>query len=375
MSTVHPTPRGAPGRRFSLMSIIAAVAVLFAVAFGVLWLIELFDDEPSEGLVIGITLGDVTDDPGAFTGEFVRVSGSVNEVLSPQVFRLGDDGLLVASADVPAELSEGDVFQVEGIVREFDAADIEEELGITFEPDTLDEIDNDSHVIVASAVRSDLEVPPGAAGQLPDGALSVETIVENMDEYEGQDVVLVGEATRALSEHVLILNGLPFGTNDLLVVTPEFAPGVFVDFVPVRVEGTVEELDIAEAEAFVGVELDNLIEDYEGEPVIYAESMIFYPSDRDLIDPAFGLIGFPVVVRSEVEEVFSDRVFAFDGVLVVTQEPVDAVASASALVEGTVGLLDTVTVDEEELELPEDFPLDDWEGRPVIMAESVTIVR
>ena len=71
-------------------------------------LIPLLTPNDSAGPEAGITIGDITDNPNAFIGQTVTVSGEVEDIVGPRAFTMGDEGflfgeeLLVVGAQGPA---------------------------------------------------------------------------------------------------------------------------------------------------------------------------------------------------------------------------------------------------------------------------------
>lgn len=95
---------------------------------------------------IGVSAESILDDPSAYYGSTVTVSGSVNRIISPTMFtikgRESGDELLVMSIDSIAAVSgrsaaepvgEQDIVQVTGRIRDFARDDMESEFGLDFE--------------------------------------------------------------------------------------------------------------------------------------------------------------------------------------------------------------------------------------------------
>lgn len=98
------------------------------------------DGDDSTGPDEGTDVEDVTEndryfDDDEYVGDEVTVSAEVTEVFGPTSFELagddwGDDSLLVVSAEDAPDLTEGQVVQVTGTVREFVYADYEADYGL-----------------------------------------------------------------------------------------------------------------------------------------------------------------------------------------------------------------------------------------------------
>lgn len=84
-----------------------------------------------------VTIADVVDGAGELDGQTVTVEGRVTEVLSPQAFVL-EESLLVARGEGGADVEVGTTAQVSGAVMgEFDVAEAEQDLGVTFDDEDL----------------------------------------------------------------------------------------------------------------------------------------------------------------------------------------------------------------------------------------------
>lgn len=129
------------------------VAVAIVAAGIVAWGVASWLDEESAGPDIAATISEVADDPDEWTGEFVVVSGRVEDVAPSSsfggggggdrgrepvtAFAIGDDGfpeqLLVVDAQQPGfTADEGEIVQVTGIVREFGGAQFDEAFDLDF---------------------------------------------------------------------------------------------------------------------------------------------------------------------------------------------------------------------------------------------------
>lgn len=113
------------------------------------------NDDDTAGQESGTAVEDITEEDQYFAddqyvGEQVTVSAEVEEVLSPQSFRLdggdwGDESLLVVSAPRAKDLQDDDVVQVTGTVREFTYDDYANEYGLD-DPGIYDEYDEEEFI-------------------------------------------------------------------------------------------------------------------------------------------------------------------------------------------------------------------------------------
>ncbi len=107
----------------------------------------------TDGYDIGVTVYDITTHPQEHLGEMVVVSGEVEEhLLIPHAFLLGDQALLVVSAEPRPDLFVEATAYVTGEVRRFDLADIEAELGVDLPDDRLAPFAGEP-VVIARAVE------------------------------------------------------------------------------------------------------------------------------------------------------------------------------------------------------------------------------
>jgi hypothetical protein len=128
--------------------VIALIAALVALAFTV------FDE--SAGAEEGVTLEQVVDETGDLVGQTVTVSGRVETTVGPG-FTLGtqlDEVALVTPSLNPAALppiTEGDVVQVTGTVRNYEDVEFRGLYGPRFDPELFSDF-ADQAVIVATSV-------------------------------------------------------------------------------------------------------------------------------------------------------------------------------------------------------------------------------
>jgi hypothetical protein len=101
----------------------------------------------------------IDDDPDAFYGQTVTITGDVIEVVDQQSFRLGDpelmggDDLLVLmpAAGAMSAVADGESVMVTGVVQQFDQTELESALGIDIDDVLATELDGQP-VIVAEQV-------------------------------------------------------------------------------------------------------------------------------------------------------------------------------------------------------------------------------
>ena len=237
-----------PERKRGSGSLAALFALLFVAAL--IWaLIATFDSEASAGPETGITLSELASDPEELTGSRVVVSAEISDIVgddegeaetitaatrTPTGFVIGEDDqrVLVVGANMPQlavlrgneDIAQGDVVQVSGTVRDFQIAEIEDELGADLADEQFEEFE-DRPAIVASDVNL---VPTtarqrGELAQLPAGAL-----IDNPEEFLGQRVT-VRDVTVDAADDVLSPRAFALG-DDILVVGGSGPTGVQAGF-------------------------------------------------------------------------------------------------------------------------------------------------
>ncbi|MEM8535606.1 MAG: hypothetical protein AAGF95_32545 [Chloroflexota bacterium] len=104
-----------------------------------------------------LTLSAIAEDPLAFEGENVTVTGEVNEIFGDQSFSLGDDRLLEISApllvimpDQTISFEDGAEMSVTGTVQNFVIAEIEEAFDFDLQDDLYVEYENQPAIIADS---------------------------------------------------------------------------------------------------------------------------------------------------------------------------------------------------------------------------------
>jgi hypothetical protein len=106
-----------------------------------------------------VTVGDIVENPAAYTGARVQVQGEVENYSKEgrRVFALDELGvandrvLVVTRQQLDPDIDEGSKVSVTGTVREFAAAEVERELGIDIAPQIETEFQN-RQVVIADSV-------------------------------------------------------------------------------------------------------------------------------------------------------------------------------------------------------------------------------
>lgn len=189
-------------------------------------------------------------------------------------------------------------------------------------------------------------------------------------------MTVAGEVARSLAPHVAVLDGALYGREDILLVSDVLAPGAFPTRAPVRVTGVLSRFDLSEAERRAGADLDDaVLDEFEGDLVLYAEDLHFFlsgPSTRNL---ALDLVGRDATVLSSVDQVYGTRLFSVEGGLLVLA-PEAGVPAEGTVIEatGAIHVLTPALLQEHgtAIELENDIGNDGVaEGAPVLVAKEL----
>jgi len=344
-----------------------------------------------------------------FYGEQVGVGGAVTGMVTERAFGLvptvfpGDTPVLVVaqSEDVlDVELAPDDLVQVQGEVRRFDRAEIEEELGLDLEayPDYEDEL-----LIVADSVLrmadSDAALVRRTRLLRPadiDDERMLQAIVRAPDDFYGRWTSVLGGVAQKVGERGFVLEGssLPIEGGLLVITLFENLPVPIEEGLTVRVAGEVRQFSPTEFEEAADVDLSGgAYAEYEGQPVMVAETLRVV-SDRQMRlvrEGALELISRnpevyldqQVTVAGTVNRVLGDGAFTVlgDGLLADDEVLILGVSEGAQAVEvgegerlritGTLRRFDAAAMEGEV-----DVDLDDdsfaaFEDEAVIMAESI----
>lgn len=221
-----------------------------------------------------ITVAEVAGNSADFLGKTVNVRGSVQEQLGQRALVLDenallaggiDNDLLVISASDAITVTDDDLVQVNGTVRSFDLAQMEQELGADLD-DALFTDYAGRPVLVAQQIT--ISATPAA-------------IAADPARYAGRQVAVLGEVEQvigqgafSLDEDALLEAGID---NDLLVIRADPSASTLnegIESRTVQVIGTVRALITAEIERDYGLTLDSeILVEYEGRPVVVATSV------------------------------------------------------------------------------------------------------
>ncbi|HEV2065285.1 MAG TPA: hypothetical protein VGR08_00510 [Thermomicrobiales bacterium] len=291
------TPRVRPvtriGAASGLVSVISGVAVLTVVLWSSIWpvYVALADFDQSGGPEVGVSLSEVARHPSAMWGETVTISAQVDQLLNPHALLIGNnkplvgDKLLVVSKSElqdlvlvgkgpGAAISDSKVIQVSGVVRPYESGNLESSLGSTLDPGALSGYGSNAMLVAESidvdkpiaSEAGDKEFGAGSAGY--DLGVTVDDILAQPQELVGLTVTVSDE----VEEHLLTPHAFLLGDSALLAVSTTAHPELFVE-ATAYVTGEVRIFNYEEAERTTGLDLDERLRDYEGQPMILVESL------------------------------------------------------------------------------------------------------
>ena len=397
------------------------IGAIVLVAVVLLLLIPLFN-EPEPIPPGNATIPEITGGLDAYVGQSVLLTGEVQEVLSPNAFVLQGEARDAAAADasilvigaqqnlaaIDEQLLNDRVF-VGGIVREFDIAAIEEEVGYDLDDALFADWDG-RPVLVATAIQN-----AGAPAAAPTN-VTISEILQAPDQYMGTNAIVAGQAIDLLTPDAVVMvnpaeaNADPVDAGLLVLSAEQGLWGeIGEDIVGQRAlaAGIVRNFqDIATIEAELGYDLDDaLFEPYVGKPVLIATAFQAgsavavpgaVPGDfpeytnvtvADIAGDPQAYLGQNVAVQAGVEEVISPVAFWLDedalldggiddDLLVVsaTQDaPLDfgTLEDQAVIVTGTVRQFDLAAIEQEIGYDLDDALFADVAGRPVIVATAV----
>ena len=150
------------------------------------------------------------------------------------------------------------------------------------------------------------------SGYLTDIAL----ITENSDRFIGKSVSVRNDVLQTIGTRGLILDNdrlfdgqplLIINTSEVLLKSPD-------DRTPeVLIEGKVERFSLNTIAQKYSLDLEsNLYSQYEGKPVIIAESLILSPDPEDLTANPEAYYDIPLAIEGEVDDVMANGIFELD---------------------------------------------------------------
>ncbi|PLS84824.1 MAG: hypothetical protein CYG60_15930 [Actinobacteria bacterium] len=231
----------------------------------------------------------MTDNPDEFYGKNVTLSGLVSEVVGPNAVAIGGDELiggdpvLVVGArqldqiaeglpeGEPFEVQQQDLVQATGTLREFDIAEVEQDIGYDLDDNVFGDWEGEPVVIAESFVLSPQQgggTTSMAQQQGVDATLPL--IVDSPEEFYGQTLTVNGAVVQVIDPNTFVVvdeqaaqdEGLYEGEaadlaeQGVLVTTGGDTGPNLTERQTVGVTGTLQQFDSATFEQEMGTQLD-----------------------------------------------------------------------------------------------------------------------
>lgn len=271
------------------------IAILTVTQWSSIWSVTtaLVDFDQSAGPEIGVVMSEVARHPEVMWGRTVTISARIESRLNDHAIMLGNDKplvgdmLLVVSEKelnnlalvvegANADLEAGDVVQVTGVVRRYDPARLESELGIQLDRTVIDGYASQA-VLVATAIDVDVPVAAAAGDKEFGSGSSGYDLGVTIDDILAQPEALLGMTVTVsdeVEEHLLTPHAFLLGDAAFLCISVTPRPGLFVE-ATAYVTGEVVFFNLAEIERRTGLDLDDeALRGYEGQPFILVDSLV-----------------------------------------------------------------------------------------------------
>ncbi len=377
------------------------------------------------------TVAAIVTDVGNYIGQQVTVRGNVDQQIGQHAFSIDEDVagaagidndlLVIDATDTLTETLTADAsVEVTGMVRTFNLAEIEQEIGADLD-DALFTDWNEHPVVLAETITQGAAavegMTPGIDPTLTQQYgpnITVAEIAGSLSDFTGKQVTVrqeveqvVGPHAFTLDEDALLQGGID--TDVLVVSAQENLPLINDQLrdVPVAVTGTVRQFELATIEQEIGYDLDdNLFNDWNDRPVIVAsgirrmepavappnaglEGPLMSATVAEIAGNAENFVGKSVAVNEAVEEVITGDAFTLDedalfaggidnDLLVVRGS--DAVPAFSEALEGRlvqvfgpVRAFDLAAVEQEIGFDLDDAAFESYAGRPTVIVKTLLI--
>ena len=297
MRTTSNVSPGAVARRRSWRGAVPGAALLLALATSLAGPLAGVPVAAQEvGADAWAKIDEILDNPAAYYGRRVTVSGEVGEILGPRSFRLEDSDLVFEEAipvvgarplRAPGGRAVGADFfgdrevRVIGEVRQFNLRSFEEQLGVDLDDNLWAEFAGRPAIVAREVIAEDDAVGP-AAGARPGvgtgaATVGVNDILADPNRYYGRNTPLTFTAAveRALGPRSFLVRGP--GNRLLPIVMPWDGGPIDANRLvgqQVRVTGTLNQFNLAAFEERVGLDLDDRVwAPYAGQPALIASAV------------------------------------------------------------------------------------------------------
>ncbi len=251
------------------------------------------EDEESAGRAKGVSVADVTDNPGEFYGAQITLSGLVTEIVGANAVAIGGDEfvggdrVLVVGAQKLDQIAEGvpegepletqrqDLVQASGALRGFKLEEVENEVGYELEDNLFGDWEGEPVLVADSFVLT-----PQQGGETTQGQQGVDAtqgqqgvdatlsrIVDQPEEFYGQNVTVSGAVAQVISPNAFVLvqkntrgeglydvDAVTLADRGVLVATSD-GPNL-TGRQAVRVTGPLRQFDVSAFEQDLGVRFD-----------------------------------------------------------------------------------------------------------------------
>lgn len=196
--------------------------------------------------------------------------------------------------------------------------------------------------------------------QSEEGNATVETIIDNTDNWVGKTVTITGKIDERKDDSSFTVEGDNYFDSDRVLIineSGEFLPELPEENINLRITGRVdlvggEEYFEGTAEAVA----ENIAGEFETKPAIYADSIILAPAPDEVVETPSDFYGRSVAVSGIVADVLDDNAFTLKEfslnsdrnllVLNMTGEPLPE-TGAEVLIEGEIQAYDRDRLEQE----------------------------
>ncbi len=242
------------------------------------------EDGDSAGQAKGVSVADVTDNPGEFYGARITFSGLVTDVVGPNAVAIGGDQfvggdrVLVVGARKLDRIAEGvpegvllkiqqqDLVQASGTLREFKLEEVENEVGYELDDNLFGDWEGEPVLVADSFVLTPQQGDETTQGQQGVNA-TLSRIVDQPEEFYGQNVTVSGAVAQVIGANAFVLvqkntkgeglydvDAVTLADRGVLVATSD-GPNL-TERQTVRVTGTLQQFDVSAFEQDLGVRFD-----------------------------------------------------------------------------------------------------------------------
>ncbi|MUL36377.1 hypothetical protein [Gloeocapsopsis dulcis] len=227
---------------------------------------------------------------------------------------------------------------------------------------------------------------PQATTPTSPGNVTTEQVANQTEALLGKTVTVRSEPVQKISDSAFTISDEQFFSNEnILVVNTSGKPFALPENTEVQVTGQVAKLVVADVNREYNLGLEpNLYVEYEGRPVIYAQSIALAPEPGEITQNPSRYYGQTLAVTGEVEDIVDANSFTLDedqllgaeDLLVINANPTAAVTDGETV--AVTGVLRPFVVADIEREYDLTWDLDlqrkleaEYSQKPVLVADGV----